>query len=151
MVRPARFELTTFGSGGQRSIRLSYGRTRFVLICRLVPAVKGAPGVRRCFRGVRELLRNAGIASGHGLPHGGLCLRQTTVLRGVSCFRGYDVRRCFSAYDVLQGSAGIASRRATLLRGVQYCFRACGRCFPTTLLQHGHCSATCGATSRCLH
>ena len=42
MVRPARFELTAFGSGGQRSIQLSYGRTRFVLICRLAPAVKAA-------------------------------------------------------------------------------------------------------------
>ena len=48
MVRPARFELTAFGSGGQRSIRLSYGRTRFVLICRLASAVKGAPCVRHC-------------------------------------------------------------------------------------------------------
>lgn len=48
MVRPARFELTAFGSGGQRSIRLSYGRTRFVLICRLAPAVKAATAQGYC-------------------------------------------------------------------------------------------------------
>ena len=42
MARPARFERTAFGSGGQRSIRLSYGRIRTVLICRLAFPVKGA-------------------------------------------------------------------------------------------------------------
>ena len=40
MVRPARFELTAFGSGGQRSIQLSYERIRTFLICFVVAAVK---------------------------------------------------------------------------------------------------------------
>ncbi len=40
MVRPARFELTAFGSGGQRSIQLSYERIRRFLICFVLAAVK---------------------------------------------------------------------------------------------------------------
>ena len=40
MVRPARFELTAFGSGGQRSIQLSYERIRTFLICFVLAAVK---------------------------------------------------------------------------------------------------------------
>lgn len=40
MVRPARFELTAFGSGGQRSIQLSYERIRTFLICLVLSAVK---------------------------------------------------------------------------------------------------------------
>ena len=40
LVRPARFELTAFGSGGQRSIQLSYERIRTFLICFVLAAVK---------------------------------------------------------------------------------------------------------------
>ena len=40
MARSARFELTAFGSGGQRSIQLSYERTRGLLIASRPVAVK---------------------------------------------------------------------------------------------------------------
>jgi hypothetical protein len=35
MVRPERFELPTYCSGGNRSIQLSYGRTEWLLRCSL--------------------------------------------------------------------------------------------------------------------
>ena len=44
MVRSARFELTAFGSGGQRSIQLSYERIRTDLISFVLSAVKACPG-----------------------------------------------------------------------------------------------------------
>ena len=46
MVRPARFELTAFGSGGQRSIQLSYERIRTFLICFVLAAVKASSQCR---------------------------------------------------------------------------------------------------------
>ena len=36
MVRPERFELPTYCSGGNRSIQLSYGRAQFIIL-RLLP------------------------------------------------------------------------------------------------------------------
>ena len=46
VVRPARFELTAFGSGGQRSIQLSYERIRTFLICFVLAAVKASSQCR---------------------------------------------------------------------------------------------------------
>ncbi len=47
MVRPARFELTAFGSGGQRSIQLSYERA----ICVVMLCVPGCQGRRAAIFG----------------------------------------------------------------------------------------------------
>ena len=70
MARPARFELTAFGSGGQRSIQLGYGRTFFyVVFCRR--AVK--PQARRA-------AADKAAAFGYTVP----MARQRNILVGVS-------------------------------------------------------------------
>src|ERR1700730_15350577 len=60
LVRPERFELPTYCSGGNRSIQLSYGRTPLepVYMCRLRPSTlePGWSGKGRSFTGKRGRL-----------------------------------------------------------------------------------------------
>ena len=49
MVRPERFELPTYCSGGNRSIQLSYGRAVMILHEGIwMPNLHSAPPPRRC-------------------------------------------------------------------------------------------------------
>ncbi len=91
MVRPARFERTAFGSGGQRSIQLSYGRTRFVLICRLAPAVKAA-----CVRGFRDSAQapSVGTQARWMGQKNGRSRKATHVQAGEGAKQSWAARRC---------------------------------------------------------
>ena len=100
MVRPARFERAAFGSGGQRSIQLSYERIRTFLICFVLAAVKGTRLAQRCSRRWGAGLRAAAMwgkndSEGSCAPriyYGGECMRD--VLVGVSGASGMPLALC---------------------------------------------------------
>ena len=77
MVRSARFELTAFGSGGQRSIQLSYERIRTFLICFVLAAVKASRQGHQTRSVARSAASPASPAIGVGKLHGGSLLDQS--------------------------------------------------------------------------
>ena len=105
MVRSARFELTAFGSGGQRSIQLSYERIRTFLICFVLAAVKVSGQWRSRAQHLKpadEATPRVDVNSGslRRRPSKHLCQASLTInpLHGVYGLAGHCGRQCGFAH-----------------------------------------------------